>query len=39
MRAGLLRHRITLQNNLIGTNEYGEALDYWQDIGHCCEKL
>ncbi|MGJ3501613.1 putative phage head-tail adaptor (plasmid) [Piscirickettsia salmonis] len=32
MRAGLLRHRITLQNNLIGTNEYGEALDYWQDI-------
>ncbi|QGP56803.1 putative phage head-tail adaptor (plasmid) [Piscirickettsia salmonis] len=32
MRAGLSRHRVTLQNNLIGANNYGEALDYWQDI-------
>jgi SPP1 family predicted phage head-tail adaptor len=32
MKAGALRHLVTLQAPLVTTNDYGEAITTWQDV-------
>lgn len=34
MRAGLLRHRVTLQQPGGSTDAYGETVASWTDVGH-----
>lgn len=35
MKAGDLRHRITIQRLVLAPDEYGQPVEYWQDVATC----
>ncbi len=39
MRAGELRHRVTIQRLVTGQDDYGQPLDAWQDVATVWAKV